>query len=210
VSLRILPLALTMMAGPQIMSAFIFVTTKRPVRVSLGFLAGVALATTIGVTIMRGLAALLGSAVSLGDQSDGGSAGTIIQIALVALLVVAAVKAWLGRETAEPPKWLGTLLTAGPWRAFTVGLLLILLMPSDVVVMLTVGVNLEQNDGSVLDAAPFIAATVAVAALPLLGFLLFHHWAQRVLPRVRDWMNGHSWLVNIIVYLIFIALILAG
>jgi hypothetical protein len=77
-------------------------------------------------------------------------------------------------------------------------------------VMLTVGVNLEQNDGSVLDAAPFIAATVAVAALPLLGFLLFHRRAQRVLPRVRDWMNTHSWLVNIVVYLIFIALILAG
>jgi Sap, sulfolipid-1-addressing protein len=210
VSLRILPLALTMMAGPQIMSAFVFVTTKRPVRVSLGFLAGVAIAATLGVTIARGLAALLGGAVSLGDQSDRGAAGTIIQVALVSLLAVAAIKAWLGRETAEPPKWMGALFTAGPSRAFAVGFLLILLMPSDVVVLLTVGVNLEQNDGTVLDAAPFVAATVAVAALPLLGFLLFHHWAQRVLPRVRDWMNGHSWLVNIVVYLVFIALILAG
>jgi hypothetical protein len=71
-------------------------------------------------------------------------------------------------------------------------------------------VNLEQNGGSVLDAAPFIGATVLVAALPLLGYLLFHHWAQRALPGVRDWMNGHSWLVNIVVCVIFIALILAG
>jgi Sap, sulfolipid-1-addressing protein len=199
-----------MMAGPQIMSAFVFVTTERPVRVSLAFLAGVALATTLGVTITRGLASLLGESVSLGDPSDRGAAGTVIQVALVALLVLAALKAWLGRETAEPPKWLGTLLEAGPRRAFEVGVLLILLMPSDIVVMLTVGVNLEQNDGSVLDAAPFIAATVVVAALPLLGFLLFHRRAQRVLPRVRDWMNGHSWLVNIVVCLVFIALILAG
>jgi hypothetical protein len=210
VSLRILPLAVTMMAGPQIMSAFVFVTAKRPVRVSLGFLAGVALAATLGVTIARGLASLLGNAVSLGDPSDRGAAGTVIQVALVALLAAAAVKAWLGRETAEPPKWMGKLFAAGPWRAFAVGLLLILLMPSDIVVMLTVGVNLEQNDGSVLDAGPFIGATLLVAALPLLGFLLFHHWAQRALPEVRDWMNGHSWLVNIIVCLIFIALILAG
>jgi Sap-like sulfolipid-1-addressing protein len=210
VSLRILPLALTMMAGPQIMSAFVFVTAKRPVRVSLGFLVGVALAATLGVTIMRGLASLLGSAVSLGDSSDRGAAGTIIQVVLVALLAAAAVKAWLGRETAEPPKWLGTLLAASPRRAFEVGFLLILLMPSDLVVMLTVGVNLEQNDSSILAAAPFLGLTVLVAALPLLGFLLFHHWAQRALPQVRDWMNGHSWLVNILVCLVFIALILAG
>jgi hypothetical protein len=30
------------------------------------------------------------------------------------------------------------------------------------------------------------------------------------MPKVRDWMNANSWLVNIIVYVIFILLILAG
>jgi hypothetical protein len=29
------------------------------------------------------------------------------------------------------------------------------------------------------------------------------------MPKVRDWMNTNSWLVNIIVYVIFILLILA-
>jgi hypothetical protein len=29
------------------------------------------------------------------------------------------------------------------------------------------------------------------------------------MPKVRDWMNTHSWLVNIIVYVIFIVLILS-
>jgi hypothetical protein len=28
------------------------------------------------------------------------------------------------------------------------------------------------------------------------------------MPKVRDWMNANSWLVNIIVYVIFIVLIL--
>ncbi len=208
VDLNIVPLAITMMAGPQIMTAFVLVTTKRPVRVSLAFLLGVAVATTVGVTITRGLAAVLGGAVSLGDPSDTSSTGTIIQLALVGLLAVAAVKAYLGRETAEPPKWLGTLLTASPRRALRAGLLLILLMPSDIAVMLTVGINLEHNDSSVVEAIPFIAATVVVAALPLLGFVLFHRWAQGAMPKVRDWMNTHSWLVNIIVYAIFIVLIL--
>ena len=29
------------------------------------------------------------------------------------------------------------------------------------------------------------------------------------MPKVRDWMNTNSWLVNIIVYVVFILLILS-
>jgi small neutral amino acid transporter SnatA (MarC family) len=57
-------------------------------------------------------------------------------------------------------------------------------------------------------ALPFIVATVRVAALPLLLYLLFYRRAQRLAPKVRDWMNAHSWLVNIIVCGVFILLIL--
>jgi len=198
-----------MMAGPQIMSSIIFVTTPKALRVSLAFLAGVALAVTVGVAITRGLFALVGSGANLGDPSDDSSLGVVIQLALVGLLVVFAVKNYVGRETIEPPKWLGTLLTASPSKAFKIGLLLILLMPSDIVIMLTVGANLDQHNSSLAAALPFIAATVLVAALPLLAFLLFHRRAERAMPKVRDWMNTHSWLINIIVCVIFIVLILA-
>ena len=88
------------------------------------------------------------------------------------------------------------------------GLLEILLMPSDLIIMLTVGTNLAQNNAGLVAALPFIGATVLVAALPLLFFVLFHRRAQQFMPKVRDWMNTHSWLVNIIVYVIFILLIL--
>jgi hypothetical protein len=106
----ILPLAITMMAGPQIMSAIIFVTASKPVKVSASFIAGVAIATTVGVAIA--LAALFGSSLSLGDSSENGSTGHIIQYLLVGALVALAVKNYLGRETAEPPKWLGALQSA--------------------------------------------------------------------------------------------------
>jgi threonine/homoserine/homoserine lactone efflux protein len=202
-NLQILPLAITMMAGPQIMSAIIFVTAPKALRVSVPFLAGVAIATTVGVIITTTIASLL----SLGDPSDSGSSGNIIQYVLVGLLVALAVKNYLGRETAEPPGWLGRLQSADPRRAFITGLLVILLMPSDIIIMFTVGVNLVQNNAGLLSALPFIGATVLVAALPLLFFLLFHRRAQQFMPKVRDWMNTHSWLVNIIVCGVFIALI---
>ena len=202
-NLQILPLAITMMAGPQIMSAIIFVTAPKALRVSVPFLAGVAIATTVGVIITTTIASLL----SLGDPSDSGSSGNIIQYVLVGLLVALAIKNYVGRETAEPPRWLGALQSADVKRAFMTGLLVILLMPSDIIIMLTVGTNLAQNNAGLVAALPFIGATVLVAALPLLFFLLFHRRAQQFMPKVRDWMNTHSWLVNIIVCVVFIALI---
>jgi len=208
VNTNILPLAITMMAGPQIMSAIIFVTSERAVKNSLAFVLGVLIATTIGVAALRALLSLLGDNVSLGDPSDSGSAGHIIQYALVALLIAAAIKNYVGRETVEPPKWLGKLQEADPSQAFRTGLLVILFMPSDLIVMLTVATNLEHGGDPFPAALPFILLTALIAALPLLGYLLFHRRAVRAMPNLRDWMNTSSWLVNIIVCAIFIVLIL--
>jgi hypothetical protein len=204
-NLEVLPLAITMMAGPQIMSAVIFATSERALSASTAFVAGVAIATTVGTAIALGLAGLADD--SLGDPDDSGSSGNVIQYALVGLLIAGAIKNYLGRETVEPPKWLGTLLSADWKRALRTGLLVILAMPSDIIVMLTVGMNLAHADGSLADALPFIAATVAIAALPLLLYLLFHRRAKRAAPKLRAWMNANSWLVNIFVCLLFIVLL---
>jgi Sap, sulfolipid-1-addressing protein len=197
-----------MMAGPQIMSAIIFVTSPKVVRLSLAFIAGAAIGVTVGVLVTKGLASLLGDSASLGDSSDQGSLGTIIQLGLVLLLVVAAIRSYVKRATTEPPKWLGGLMEADERRAFTLGLLLLTVFPSDAMILLTVGINLEQNDSSFVEALPFIGLTVLIAALPFLVYLLFRRRATDAMPKVRDWMNTNSWLVNIIVYVIFIVLIL--
>lgn len=208
-SLAILPLAITMLVGPGIMADVVLITAPKPVRVSAAFVVGVAVATTVGVTVAFVLASLLGNSISLGKPSDGGSIGNAIQYLLVGLLIAAAVKSYVGRETAEPPRWMGALQTADPGRAFKTGMLLIWLMPSDLVIMLTVGVNLAHNGVSPIAALPFVAATTLVAALPMLAYLLFRNRAERLTPKVRDWMNTNSWLVNIIAYVAFIVLILA-
>jgi hypothetical protein len=152
---------------------------------------------------------VFGNSVSLGDSSDSGSVGNIIQYALVGLLVVLSIRSYLTRATSEPPRWLGAMQNAGPRTAFLAGLLLLSIFPSDFVVLMTVGINLAQHNSSLLAALPFVAATILIAALPVLSYLLFRRRAKRVMPKVRDWMNTNSWLVNIIVYIVFILLILA-
>jgi len=190
------------------MADIVLITAPKPVRVSAGFVVGVAVATTVGVTVAFVLVSLLGNSIPLGKPSDGGSIGNVIQYLLVGLLIAAAVRSYVGRDTAEPPRWMGALQTADPGRAFKTGMLLIWLMPSDLVIMLTVGVNLAHNGVSPISALPFVAATTLVAALPMLAYLLFRRRAERLTPKVRDWMNANSWLVNIIAYVAFIALIL--
>jgi threonine/homoserine/homoserine lactone efflux protein len=202
-SLEILPLAITMMAGPQIMSAIIFVTTSKPVKLSAYFLAAVAIAATLGVAIFY----VIANNFSLGDPNDSSSTGNIIQYVLVGLLVLLSIRNVRRRDTIEPPKWMGTLQNAEPGTAFKTGFLLISLMPSDLLIMMTVATNLAQNNSSFVAALPFLAATVLVAALPVLFYVLFRRRAQEFMPKVRDWMNNTAWAVNIIVYAIFIVLI---
>jgi small neutral amino acid transporter SnatA (MarC family) len=105
-SYQILPLAITMMAGPQIMTAIIFVTHPTPVKVSVPFVIGVAVAATLGTTIYF----LIADTITLGDPSDKGSTGKVIQYVLVGLLLALAIRTYLHRESAEPPKWMGNLL----------------------------------------------------------------------------------------------------
>jgi hypothetical protein len=207
-SLAVIPLAITMNARPQIMFAIIFVTANKPLKLSAYFVTGVVIAVSVGVTVTYTLATVLGNSVSLGDPSDSGSLGNIFQYLLVGLLVFLSIKSYVGRETSEPPRWLGAMQNAGPRTAFMAGLLLLSIFPSDFVVLMTVGINLAQQNASLLGALPFVAATILIAALPALSYLLFRRRAERAMPKVRDWMNTNSWLVNIIVYVIFILLIL--
>ena len=107
------------------MSAIIFITASKPLKLSAYFLAGVVIAVTAGVTITYTVATTLGNSISLGDPSNSGSLGNIIQNLLVGLLVFLSIKNYVRRETIEPPGWLGALQNAKPRTAFTTGLLLL-------------------------------------------------------------------------------------
>ena len=91
--------------------------------------------------------------------------------------------------------------------ALRTGLLVILFTPSDLIVMATVATNLAHEGDSLTAAVPFVPLTTAVAALPLPGYLIFHRRAVVAMPKLREWTNSNSWLVNIIVCVIFIVLI---
>jgi hypothetical protein len=200
----VLPLAIVMSAGPQIVTAVFLATSRDARRNSLAFLASVAAATTIGVTVFY----LVGNAVSGDELEDSGR--NWLDYLIVALLLFLAVRVFMQRKNTEPPKWMGRLETADPRFSAKIGLLLYLLMPTDVISMATVGAYLAREGAPWVHSLPFIVLTVLIAGLPLIALLLMGRRAETVLPSVRSWMNANSWIISEAVILFFLAMALFG
>jgi len=200
--LKILPLAVVMVAGPQIISAILLATGKNARKTSFVYVAGAILAATLGTTICYFVTKALHSATSSGS---GGSVSPL-DYALVALLLVLVVRVFLKRNETNPPKWMGELQTAAPKFAFRLGFLLFFLMPTDVITMITVGGYLSAREIPLWNAILFLLVTALFIGSPLIVLLLMGKKAERLLPKMRDWMNSNSWIVSEVVIVFFLAM----
>jgi Sap, sulfolipid-1-addressing protein len=196
--LAVLPLAFVMVAGPQILSSFFFALREDWRRTSWAYVLGAAISISIIVT----LAFLL----SDGASSSGASDDTIYY-AVLALLLFGMVQAYRTRETAEPPKWMGRLEAAAPRRVFILGFLLLGVFPSDLITSLSVGAFLNASGDPLWHAVGFLGLTLLLLGSPALTVAIMGERAERVLPKVRDWMFDNSWIVNELVLLLFVAIV---
>jgi Sap, sulfolipid-1-addressing protein len=196
--LQILPLALIMVMGPQILTAIFLVTSHQPVKNSGAMLVGVILAASASVLLWFGLVDLIGI-----DPKDGGGPTTVDWV-VAGLLALLAIRVFMTRGTAETPKWMTTLQEAEPKRAFTLAFLLIFLMPTDIVAVISTVNFLHDNGRDALDGWPLVAATTVLMALPIAAYLLLGHRARDAMPGIRDWLTTNSWVVNLVVIVYFI------
>jgi Sap, sulfolipid-1-addressing protein len=196
-SLRILPMAFVMIAGPQILSAIFLATSEHWQRNTAAYLIGAAFSITLIVSIAY--------LVSPGAPHEGGSNDTVNLIVL-ALLLAAMVYVFLGRKTSEPPKWMGKLQTANPGFSFRLGFLLLGVFPTDILTSVAVGSFLSSHGDPWWHLLPFLLLTLLFLALPALVVLAFGKRGRAFLPKVRDWMNTNSWVVSEIVIVFFIVI----
>jgi Sap, sulfolipid-1-addressing protein len=198
--LTVLPLTFVMIAGPQIISAVFLATSEDWARTSAAYVFG----AFLSITAIATLAFLLADKVK--GSGDGGGGGDGIDIAILALLVVAAIYVYLKRGVSEPPKWMGRLQTATPKFAFTLGFLLLGVFPTDIITSVTVGSKVARDAEPWWHILGFVALTLLLLALPAILVLLLGRRARTFLPKVRDWMNTHSWMVSEAVIALFIVI----
>ncbi|MET8250415.1 GAP family protein [Micromonospora sp. NPDC005197] len=202
--LTVLPLAVVMVAGTQLVVAVFLASSDRPRAASLGFLAGAGLVVAVGVTVSWLLTRLLGGLAT--DASAAASRidrGPVIDLVVLALLVCLALVVWLRRNRSGPPRWLGSVSHAHPRWAARMGALLFVVTPTDDLTMATVGATVARHNLPWWHLVPFVLLTVLLLAVPLLALVLLGQKAARVLARMREWAEGHSWIVNEIVIAFF-------
>ena len=192
---KIIPLAFVMIAGPQLLTAIFLATTKNWRRNSAAFVAGASISITTVVT--------LGFVLSTG-ASDEGASGNTLDIIFMVLLLAAGAHTYLTRKTSKPPKWMGELETEQPKGSFRLGFLLLGVFPTDILTSIAVGGSVAGDGDPWWQVLPFVLLTLLFLALPALLLLLLGERAEKLLPKVRDWMNDNSWIVSEIVIGLFV------
>ncbi len=186
-----------MIGGPQILSAIFLATSENWRRNSAAFVGGAAISIPLVVAAAY--------VFSTGVTEQGEPNTTVSTIVLVALLLAMA-HTYQTREESEPPRWMGKLETATPRFSFRLGFLLMGFFPTDVLTSVAVGSYLAARNAPWTDAVPFILLTLLLLALPSLALVAFGERAETFLPKARTWMNSHSWIVNEVVLLLFVAM----
>lgn len=188
-----------MVMGPQIVTAIFLTTSDRPRSNSLAMLLGVFLAASLGVLIWFEL----GNVIGLEPQQNR-TGPTTADYVVSGLLAVLAIRIWRNRGEAEVPKWMSALQQAEPKRAFALGFVLILLMPTDIVATIAATSYLHRVGLDAIDAWALVGGTVLLMALPFLAYTALGDRAKRAMPKLRGWLTTNSWLVNLIVIAYFI------
>jgi hypothetical protein len=190
-----------MVAGPQILSSIFFATSENWRGNSAAYILGAALSISIVVT--------LAFLVSSGASDEGASDDTLYYI-ILALLLFGMVHTFRTRKTAEPPKWMGKLQTATPRLCFQLGFLLLGVFPSDLVTSMSVGSYLAAQGDPLWHYLGFLGLTLLLLGLPALLVEIMGKRAEAFLPKVRDWMNANSWIVNELVLLLFVWIVISN
>lgn len=199
--LKVLPLAVVMVAGPQIITAIMLATSEKARRNSYAYVGGAILASTVSTAVFYYVA----KALKL-EPSSGESGSITVDWILVGVLLLAALRVFQKRTDTDPPKYMKRLQTATPRGSFRVGVLLFLIMPTNLMMTFTVGTFLASHAEPLWRSIGFLLLTALLISSPLLLLLSLGKRAETVLPAMRNWMNDNAWVVSEIVIGLFLVL----
>lgn len=201
--IAILPLALTVMLGPQILVGMLLITRKDPIKSSLVYT--LALISTLILTTY--LYYSVSNITSLHEASIGSR--PMVKYFLIALFIFLIIRSIINRnKITEPPKWMQGISTSSLGKIFIIGLCLIAFMPTDIAIAFTVGNLLNSESNSFADALPFFGAVLLISLLPLTIYFSLGTKGPKYLEKVNIWLNTHGYIINVIVLSFFIFLLI--
>ena len=208
---ELIPLALVIALSPlSIIPGILMLHTPRPRPTSLAFLAGWTL----------GIAVITAAFVIASDLADGldrkSAAAPYVRIVIGGALIAFGLYRWFTRNREQhTPKWLTSMTSAGPGRAFVTAIVLSVANLKVFAMCAAAGAAIGTAGlgrvGAWQAVAVFTAIAVSTVALPVLGYLVAGTRLDEPLNRLKVWMeDNHSALMGVILVLIGAALLYKG
>lgn len=208
---ELIPLALVIALSPlSIIPGILMLHTPRPRPTSLSFLVG----WVLGIAVVTG-AFVGGSEMSTGLNKAPPWAH-YVRIVLGTALIVWGLYRWLTRDRSEHmPKWLTSMTSLGPARAFLTGILLtvanlkVLLMCAAAGV--AIGTAALGNSQSWTAVAVFTAIGASSVAVPVLAYLVAGDRLDEPLSKLKTWMeDNHAGMIGAILIVIGLMVLYKG
>jgi hypothetical protein len=211
VIVQFLPLAAGAIAPVMIVAAIVMLGSQGGLAKSLAFLVGRAIAYAIWGGLFVALAGKLA-----GSGGEGPSTASLaIRTILGGLLLILAVKSYLGEDDpdAPPPKWMAVLDKARATTLLGIGFLLSVIQLRFVLLMLAGAGSIANAQlpsvQVVISLAVLILAMIWPQLLPVVLYAVMGDRAQGMLDGLNAWLARHQRSVNVVVLGLF-GLVLLG
>ena len=207
---ELVPLALVIALSPlSIIPGILMLHTPRPRPTSLAFLAGWVLSIGAVTAIFLG-----GSEMSSGHSASPWA--RYARIAIGVALIVWGIAKWVNRNRSQHvPKWLTSMTSIKPGRAFLTGIVLTVANMKVLLMCIAAGVAIGTADLSRtqtwLAVAIFTALAASTVAVPTLAYQVAGERLDPSLNRLKTWMeDNHAGLIAVVLVVIGLMVIYKG
>lgn len=148
-----------------------------------------------------------------GASTSSTASDTILwgKVVLGVVLLLLGVRNWRSRpapgEAPEMPKWMSTIDSMAPGKAFAAGVVLAGVNPKNLILTMGASASLAQLGLSASDAVVSLVVFVVVASLtiavPVGYYLLGGESAAAALDRLKDWLGVNNTAVMAVLLLVF-------
>ena len=205
---EVLPFAIGIAISPIPIVAVILILFSNRAKVNgPAFLAG----WVLGLAVVGSVVYFVLDAANAGTDSTVSDTVSWGKVALGVLLLGLARRNWAKRpkpgEPVEMPKWMATVETISPVKAFGLAVVLSVVNPKNLVLVLGAAAGLGQLDLSTGDAVVALVVFVVVASASIIfavGYdLLGGERARHTLEDLKGWMTEHNNAVMATLFLVF-------
>ena len=195
-------------APPLLLLTILFLGSRRPLPNAIGLALGYF--ATCAVTGVAGLT-LFGEA-----ESTVSTVGRVISVSVGALLIVLGFRNLLNAPDpdAQPPRWMESMKSISPPRAFGLGMALFPLQIKNLAIFVACLNLIIASSLGLRVSVVALGVVVLVFAIPVLALVgLYAAVPQRassILGSLRTWMEKHNRTITVVLCFVFGAFFLFG